>query len=244
MIVTRQRKQKKSSLPILLPIAAIAMLVIALTWPPSRNFITNGPLQARRHRVRRGLGHRVPAADLRLPAAADHRPQRRRSSQLNDNWKPTARSAADKDAQVAQLQKQIVALNAQPRPDAGPGGRRRPVPPARPPGAAPVAAARPGGVGLRAPGGPAVGGDGPRKGRGPGPEAARPATCRPFLPRCRPIRSGPIMDALPAKVAALIVESGTQSSDFGSTEPIGRDSRLRTAFCRCPRTPQTKGGEK
>jgi hypothetical protein len=45
MIVTRQRKQKKSSLPILLPIAAIAMLVVALTWPPSRNFITNGPLK-------------------------------------------------------------------------------------------------------------------------------------------------------------------------------------------------------
>ena len=45
MIVTRQRKKKQSSLPILLPIAAIAMLAIALTWPPSRNFITNGPLK-------------------------------------------------------------------------------------------------------------------------------------------------------------------------------------------------------
>ncbi len=60
MIVTRQRKKKQSNLPILLPIAAIAMLAIALTWPPSRNFITNGPLKPGRDRVRRASGAPCP----------------------------------------------------------------------------------------------------------------------------------------------------------------------------------------
>ena len=46
MIVTRQAKKKKGSpLPIILPIAALVMLGVALSWPPSRQIITNGPLK-------------------------------------------------------------------------------------------------------------------------------------------------------------------------------------------------------
>jgi hypothetical protein len=174
MIVTRQRKKKQSSLPILLPIAAIAMLAIALTWPPSRNFITNGPLK--------------PVATV---LEADRKAQ------------------DDKDSQVAQLQKQIAA--AANEPDASTPAPAIPLSGQQPPGAVPAA----GGAPVAAPASEAIH-RAAQQWSAMDPETAAAMVQK--LPtgyvstvfaQMSPDSVGPIMDALPAKVAALIVENGT-----------------------------------
>jgi hypothetical protein len=112
MIVTRQRKQKKSSLPILLPIAAIAMLVIALTWPPSRNFITNGPLKPV-VTVFDGIWGTVSRP---LSFAYQQQQITDKNSDiktLNDKLEADRKAQDDKDAQIASLQKQIAANAAE-----------------------------------------------------------------------------------------------------------------------------------
>jgi hypothetical protein len=204
MIVTRQRKQKKSSLPILLPIAAIAMLAIALTWPPSRNFITNGPLKP----VATVFDGVWGVVSKPLTFAYQQQQLTDRNTDikaLNDKLELDRKAAADKDAQIASLQKQIAANAAQPD-EATP---------------APVAAL-PAGQVAAAPGAPApaAGSDAIRRSAqqwsSMDPEKAADLVQK--LPtgyvsavfaQMSPDSVGPIMDALPAKVAALIVESGT-----------------------------------
>lgn len=44
MIVTRQRRKKFPWRRVLLPLLAIVLLVAAVSWAPSRNFMANGPL--------------------------------------------------------------------------------------------------------------------------------------------------------------------------------------------------------
>jgi hypothetical protein len=207
MIVTRQRKKKQSSLPILLPIAAIAMLAIALTWPPSRNFITNGPLKPVAT-VFDGIWGTVSKP---LSFAYQQQQITDRNTQikdLNDKLEADRKAQADKDAQVAQLQKQITAIGNQP--DAS---TPAPVTPlnVQQPGAAPGTAGAP----APAPASEAIH-RAAQQWSAMDPEKA--ASLVQKLPtgyvstvfaQMSPDSVGPIMDALPAKVAALIVESGT-----------------------------------
>ena len=206
MIVTRQRKKKQSSLPILLPIAAIAMLAIALTWPPSRNFITNGPLKPVAT-VFDGIWGTV-SRPLSFAYQQQQITDRNLEIKtLNDKLETDRKTQADKDAQVAQLQKQIAAANNEPEP-------------ATPAPAVPLAgqpAAVPGVAG--APAQPTASEAVRRAAQqwsAMDPEKA--ASLVQKLPTgyvstvfaaMSPDSVGPIMDALPAKVAALIVESGT-----------------------------------
>ncbi len=206
MIVTRQRKQKKSSLPILLPIAAIAMLAIALTWPPSRNFITNGPLKpvATVFDAVWGTISRPLSFAYQQQQITDRNQE---IKTLNDQLESDRKAAADKDAQVAQLQKQIASDEAQPQPSAAAA-----VPAA---GQAPNAAGAAGGAAAAAPASDAI-----RRAAAQwsAMDPAKAAALVQKLPtsyvssvfaQMSPDAVGPIMDALPPKVAALIVESGT-----------------------------------
>jgi hypothetical protein len=211
MIVTRQRKKKQSSLPILLPIAAIAMLVIALTWPPSRNFITNGPLKPVAT-VFDGIWGTVSKP---LSFAYQQQQITDRNQQikgLNDKLESDRKAQDAKDAQVAQLQKQIAAIGAEPAAStpapavllnsqtAGAGGAAAPGIPG-----APAATAGSDALHRAA-----------QQWSAMDPEKAAALVQK--LPtsyvsavfaQMSPDSVGPIMDALPPKVAALIVESGT-----------------------------------
>jgi hypothetical protein len=204
MIVTRQRKQKKSSLPILLPIAAIAMLVVALTWPPSRNFITNGPLKpvATVFDTVWGVLSRPLTFAYQQQQITDRNEQ---IKELNDKLEAGRKAAADQDAQVQQLQKQIADLSNQPAPTAAP---------------AVVPAAAAGGGAAGAPGAAAAVPDSVRlaaqqwAAMDPGHAAALVQTLpaafvSSVFAQMSPDAVGPIMDALPPKVAALIIQSGT-----------------------------------
>ncbi len=210
MIVTRQRKKKQSNLPILLPIAAIAMLAIALTWPPSRNFITNGPLKPVAT-VFDGVWGTV-SRPLSFAYQQQQITDRNQSIKaLNDKLEADRKAQDDKDTQIAQLQKQIAAANAEPEATTAPAG-----PIAGQPAGAPAAA-----------GGTAAGGasqptasDAVRRDAQQW-SAMDPETAAALVQKLptgfvstvfaqmSPDSVGPIMDALPPKVAALIVESGT-----------------------------------
>ena len=210
MIVTRQRKKKQSNLPILLPIAAIAMLAIALTWPPSRNFITNGPLKPVAT-VFDGI-----FSTVSRPLSFAYQQQQltdknQEIKDLNDKLETDRKAQDDKDAQVAQLQKQIAANNNQP--DAAtpapavPLAGQQPAPGAAPGLAAPAANSASSAVKTAA-----------QQWSSMDPEKAAALVQK--LPtsfvstvfgQMSPDSVGPIMDALPAKVAALIVESATNT---------------------------------
>jgi len=208
MIVTRQRKKKQSNLPILLPIAAIAMLAIAVTWPPSRNFITTGPLK--------------PVATVfdgvwgvvSVPLTMAYKDQQitglnTQVVQLHGQLETDRKTSDAKDAQITALQKQIAAIQAQPDDSTPAPAAPLPAPPAGSAGAAAGAANQQ----------PAVSDDVRRAAAqwsAMDPETAAALVQK--LPtnyvsavfaQMSPDSVGPIMDALPAKVAALIVESGT-----------------------------------
>ena len=209
MIVTRQRKVKKSSLPILLPIAAIAMLAIALTWPPSRNFITNGPLKPVATVVDGVWG------TLSRPLSFAYQQQQITDKNqdiktLNDKLETDRKAAAEKDTQIAQLQKQLVAAQAQPEPTTSPAAAG-PIAPsgaqagAGGSGAAPAATQASAAVRLAA-----------QQWSAMDPEKAAAlvqklptAYVASVFAQMSPDSVGPIMDALPSKVAALIVVGAT-----------------------------------
>lgn len=211
MIVTRQRKQKKSSLPILLPVAAIAMLVVALTWPPSRNFITNGPLKpvATVFDTIWGTVSRPLTFAYQQQQITDRNEQ---IKELNDKLEADRKAAADKDVQLQQLQKQLADAANQPEATPAPAGAAA--------GAGPAGGTRPGASGAMSGGAAAPVADSIRLAAAqwaamdPGKAAALvqklPANyVSSVFAQMSPDSVGPIMDALPAKVAALIIQSGT-----------------------------------
>jgi peptidoglycan hydrolase-like protein with peptidoglycan-binding domain len=205
MIVTRQRKQKKSSLPILLPIAAIAMLAIAWTWPPSRNFISNGPLKPVATVFDGVWG--VISRPLSFAYQQQQITDRNQDIKtLNDKLETDRKAAADKDARIVTLQKQIATAQAEPAAVTTPVAAR-------------AVAGQPG---AGAGGAAAAGQASPairvaaQQWSSMDPEKAAalvqklPTTyVSTVFAQMSPDSVGPIMDALPAKVAALIVESGT-----------------------------------
>jgi len=213
MIVTRQRKKKKNSLPILLPIAAIAMLAIALTWPPSRNFITNGPLKpvANVFDAVWGTVSRPLSFAYQQQEITDDNVQ---IKQLNDRLEADRKAAADKDTQVQLLQKQIAAAANQPEPSPS---AAMAAPAGGPAAGGAVAAAGTGGAAAA----PPVSDDIRRAAQewaAMDPEKAAalvqklPTTyVASVFAQMSADAVGPIMDALPPKVAALIVSSGTNA---------------------------------
>ena len=208
MIVTRQRKQKKSSLPILLPIAAIAMLAIALTWPPSRNFITNGPLKPVATVFDGVWG--VVSRPLSFAYQQQQITDRNQDIKtLNDKLETDRKAASDKDTQIATLQKQIATAQAEP------AAEPTPLPGAPIAGANAAGAAGPAGAAAPAQASSAVR-LAAQQWSSMDPEKAAAlvqklptAYVSAVFAQMSPDSVGPIMDALPAKVAALIVESGT-----------------------------------
>jgi hypothetical protein len=208
MIVTRQRKQKKSSLPILLPIAAIVMLVIAVTWPPSHNFIVNGPLKPVATVVD-GVWS-VVSKPLTFAYQQQQITERNQNiKSLNDKLETDRKAQADKDAQIAQLQKTIAANAAQPdSATPAPAG-------AVPAGQIAANAANPGGAPAQASGADAIRRNAQQWSAMDPEKAAALVQKLPtgyvsaVFAQMSPDSVGPIMDALPPKVAALIVESGT-----------------------------------
>lgn len=204
MIVTRQRKQKKSSLPILLPLAAIAMLVVAVTWPPSRNFITNGPLKpvATVFDTIWGTISRPLTFAYQQQQITDRNEQ---IKELNDKLEADRKVAADKDAQLQALQKQIADAAAQPEATATPAAVAAPAQAAGGAPGAMAAAPVPDAVRLSAQQWSSM---------DPGKAAALvqklpAAFVSSVFAQMSPDSVGPIMDALPPKVAALIIQSGT-----------------------------------
>ena len=204
MIVTRQRKQKKNSLPILLPIVAIAMLAVALGWPPSRNIILNGPLKPFSNIVVSFWG----TVSRPLTFAYQQQEITNRNiqvKQLNDQLEADRKAQADKDQQVQSLQRAVAAANAQP-PEVTPS----PAPVVRPAGAAAggavaLSAVSPERAALQKTG---------QQWAAMDPEKA--AALIGTLPddyvaqvfaQMSPDDVGPIMDNLPAKRAARIVQS-------------------------------------
>jgi hypothetical protein len=218
MIATRQRKQKKGSLlPILLPIAAIVMLIVALTWPPSRNFITNGPLHPA-----------VAVADsvwsvVSRPLTFDYQQRQitdrnTQIKQLNDKLEVDRKAAADKDAQVQSLQKQIAALQNPPD-DASPA----PAPSAA---AGATTPASTGGAPGTAPDAPDVAAIKRTAQQWSAMDPEKAAALVQKLPepydaavlaQMSPDNVGPIMDALPPTVAAKIVQAAPQAQISAQT---------------------------
>lgn len=211
MIVTRQRKKKQSNLPILLPIAAIAMLVIALTWPPSRNFITNGPLKPVAT-VFDGIWTTVSRPLSFAYQQQQITDKNQEIKDLNDKLESDRKAQSDKDAEVAQLQKQIAAINNQPEP-ATPAPSLPLSGQPQAPGAAQGAA----GSATVAAVSNAVK-TAAQEWSSMDPEKAAAlvqklptAFVATVFGQMSPDSVGPIMDALPPKVAALIVESATNT---------------------------------
>jgi len=215
MIATRQRKQKKGSLlPILLPIAAIAMLIVALTWGPSRKFITNGPL----HPVANVFDTIWATLSRPLTFAYQQQQITDRNVQvktLNDKLETDRKASDAKDAQIASLQKQLTELQAEPSP----------APSAS---AAPAAAA-----GGGAPGVPGAAAASPAQAavaltakQWSAMDPERAAALAQKLPEAydaqvlaqmSPDNAGPIMDALPSGFAAKIVQSSPQAQISAQT---------------------------
>lgn len=209
MIVTRQRKKKKSLLPLLLPLAAIALLAFALVWPPSRNFIVNGPLKP----VATLIGNVWAPVSKPLTFAYQQqkiRDENVRIAQLNEKLETERKTKEAKDAQVQALQHQISAAAA----------AARAATPAPAPSVKAVAKAADSGI-------PGAGAATPD----PGVEAMKrtaaawsamdPAAAAAVAQKLpddyvakvfalmTPDTVGPVMEALPAKVAARIIQSGT-----------------------------------
>jgi len=213
MIATRQRKQKKGSLlPVLLPFAAIVMLIVAVTWPPSRNFIANGPL----HPLVDVLDNVWGTVSRPLTFAYQQQQITDRNvqiQQLNTKLEADRKAADFKDAQVTSLQKQIADIQNQ--------AAAEPSPTAAP--AAPAAAGALGG----ATGGAGTPSQNPeadaihrtaQQWAAMDPEkAAALAQKLPagydaaVLGQMSSDSVGPILDALPAGFAAKIVQSGPQA---------------------------------
>lgn len=91
MIVTRRRRKPFPWKRLLLPAVAIALVIFAFSWGPSRSVITNGPMAP----MWQNLGQRfgVIAAPFRFAA----------QNQL----------LTDKNKQIAKLQAQVAALRSQ-----------------------------------------------------------------------------------------------------------------------------------
>lgn len=106
MIVTRQRKKPFPWKRVLLPAAAIALLVAALSWAPSRTWIATGPLAP----VWKAASPVWKPIAAPFDAAGQARTVSAQSAQIADLQKQLQQARADitdRDKQISQLQTQV-----------------------------------------------------------------------------------------------------------------------------------------
>ncbi|HTA39509.1 MAG TPA: hypothetical protein VK760_10545 [Candidatus Acidoferrales bacterium] len=112
MIVTRQRRKPFPFKRLILPLIAIALVVFAFIWPPSRNVILNGPAAPAARAV--GGAYDNAAAPFHFAAQNQVITDRNRQIEALQTQLTQAQSeAADKAKQIASLQQQIGQLQSQ-----------------------------------------------------------------------------------------------------------------------------------
>lgn len=115
MIVTRQRKKKRNLARLLLPLAAIAAFVFAITWGPSRAVLSTGPTKPAWDAgasVAATLGRPLTFA-AQQNAITD---RNREIRTLNAQLEAQRQKSAAADAHAQQLQQQLATLQNQPKP--------------------------------------------------------------------------------------------------------------------------------
>lgn len=133
-IITRQRKKKRSVRGLLLPVVAIALLVAAIFWPPSRSWFQNGPL----HPIwaLTGAGWNVVAQPLHWAAQnqliADKNRELRRLNALLDAQRAEVASKDERIKSVENQMKATLASIANATPTPGPGAQGPQGPPGAP----------------------------------------------------------------------------------------------------------------
>jgi flagellar motility protein MotE (MotC chaperone) len=110
MIVTRQRKKPFPWRRVLLPLAAVALLVAALSWAPSRTWIATGPLAP--------LWQSPPVKALSAPLNGVAEQQRigsqeREIASLTQQLGDARSQLSDRAKQISQLQTQLNAAQDQ-----------------------------------------------------------------------------------------------------------------------------------
>ncbi|HWT05872.1 MAG TPA: hypothetical protein VN224_08950, partial [Xanthomonadales bacterium] len=113
MIVTRHRKSRPHPARLLVPLALLALLVAAFSWPPSQRFIANGPL----HPVWSTTATAGGAIARPLTFAGQQQTITERNRQIRDldaQLERQRKAKADADDRAQQLQQQLTALANQP----------------------------------------------------------------------------------------------------------------------------------
>lgn len=106
MIVTRQRRKPFPWRRVLLPVAAAALLAVALWWTPSRTFVVNGPLAP----VLRAVSPAWNSATAPLHFEAQNKvigEQTQKIAALQKQLDAASKQTADRDKQVSALQTQV-----------------------------------------------------------------------------------------------------------------------------------------
>jgi flagellar motility protein MotE (MotC chaperone) len=112
VIVTRQRRKSFPFRRLVLPIVAIALLAVALAWPPSRTVISSGPMAPAWRTMGGWFG--VVAAPFHFAAQNEVITDRNKQIAVLQNQLTSAQTAAaGKDKQIADLQQQIGQLQTQ-----------------------------------------------------------------------------------------------------------------------------------
>lgn len=99
MIVTRKRRKPFPWKRVLLPAAAVALLVAALSWAPSRNWIATGPLAP--------VWKPVSAPFNSVGEARTISAQSAQIADLQKQLQQARGDVADRDKQISQLQTQV-----------------------------------------------------------------------------------------------------------------------------------------
>jgi flagellar motility protein MotE (MotC chaperone) len=112
VIVTRQRRKPFPFRRLILPLLAIALIVFAFLWPPSRNVMLAGPMSP----AVRTVGSWFDAAATPFHFAAQNQTitdLNRQVVALQGQLSAAQSTAGDKDKQIADLQQQINQLQTQ-----------------------------------------------------------------------------------------------------------------------------------
>jgi len=139
VIVTRQRRKPFPFKRLLLPLIAIALVIFAFVWPPSRNVLLNGPAAP----AARTVGNTFDTVAQPFHFAAQNQvitDRNRQIESLTAQLTQAQSEAADKAKQIASLQQQIDQLQTQ-----AAASRTSATPASSRPGAAPSVAGAPGG---------------------------------------------------------------------------------------------------
>jgi flagellar motility protein MotE (MotC chaperone) len=122
VIVTRHRKQRPHPARILVPLAVLAVLVAAFTWPPSQRLIANGPLRPVWSATASTGG--VIARPLTFAGQQQTITERNREiRELDAQLERQRQAKADAETRAQQLQQQLTALANQPHETPAPAPR-------------------------------------------------------------------------------------------------------------------------